>query len=166
MNYKTIKLLLTGNIADECYAYLQFACQQSNKLYNSVLFAIRQTHFSQSNLNHYFDRDDQYRCRFKLTKLKVSYARLCKDFKANIHYQAIGGSQGQQTIKSCVEAIKAYNQLLPMWFKGELDFKPKLPNYRKNGLYQLCFTGQNLKFSNDGKCCFLSIPQNTKRTFN
>ena len=41
MNYETIKVLLTNNIDRECEDYLRFACDQSNKLYNSVVYAVR-----------------------------------------------------------------------------------------------------------------------------
>ena len=162
MNYKTIKILLNNSIEDECSDYLLFACEQSNKLYNSTLFMVRQAHFETCPTTNYFDKNDLIRCCFKLTKVKLCYAQLCKQLKVNRHYQAIGGSQAQKTIKSVVEGFKAYNKLLPMWFKGQLKDRPKLPNYRKNGLYQVAFTGQNLKFSLDSKFCYLSIARTQK----
>ena len=158
MEYRTQKILLTGNVDDEVQAYLLWCCQQSNSLYNSTLFNIRQAHFDQCPKVFFFDQQDNYRSKFKLSKVRVSYAHLCKELKDNPHYQAIGGQQGQQTIKSVVEAIKAYNQLLPMWFKGELDFLPKLPNYRtSDGLYQVCFTNQNLRYEPNEGMCYLPL---------
>ncbi|MGK7958500.1 MAG: RNA-guided endonuclease TnpB family protein, partial [Crocosphaera sp.] len=154
MNYQTQKILLTGNIDDEVHAYLLWCCEQSNKLYNSVLFAIRQDYFETCNYKTWFDKNDNYRRSPRLRRIKISYAQLCKQFKDNVHYQAIGGQQGQQTIKSVVEAIKAYNELLPMWFNGELKGKPKLPSYRKRGLYQVAFTSQNIRYEALEGCCY------------
>ncbi|MGK7885357.1 MAG: RNA-guided endonuclease InsQ/TnpB family protein [Crocosphaera sp.] len=154
MSYQTQKILLTGNVDDEVHAYLLWCCEQSNKLYNSVLFSIRQDYFENCNHKTWFDKDDNYRISRCLRRVKVSYTQLCKDFKDNIHYQAIGGQQGQQTIKSIVEAIKGYNKLLPMWFNGELKDRPKIPNYRKRGLYQVAFTSQNIRYKPlEGICC-------------
>ncbi|MDJ0719101.1 MAG: hypothetical protein QNJ54_33555 [Prochloraceae cyanobacterium] len=44
MKYQTQKILLTGNIDDEAEHYLLWVCCQSNSLYNSALFAVRQAH--------------------------------------------------------------------------------------------------------------------------
>ncbi len=163
MEYRTQKILLTGRIDDESYSYLRWCCEQSNSLYNCTLFEVRQAHFEQCGHRYFFDKYDQYRASFKLSKVKVSYAQLCKQLKDNPHYQATGGQQGQQTIKSVVFAIKAYNKLLPMWFKGELKHKPNLPNYRtSNGLYQVCFTNQNLRYEAREGVCYLPIAKINK----
>ena len=42
MEYRTQKILLSENIDDETEAYLTWLIHQSNNLYNSILFAIRQ----------------------------------------------------------------------------------------------------------------------------
>ena len=55
MEYRTQKILLTGNINDEVEAYLDWLVHQSNNLYNSVLFAIRQAHFEQCETRTFFD---------------------------------------------------------------------------------------------------------------
>ena len=163
MEYRTQKILLTGNIDDEAYSYLVWCCEQSKKLYNCTLFVIRQAHFDICPKNCFFDQDDLYRTCFKLTRVKASYPQLCKDLKVNPHYLAIGGSQAQQTIKSAVEAFKGYNQLLPMWFKGELINLPKLPNYRKsNGLYPISYVGKNIRFDQFQNICYLPIPNSQK----
>jgi IS605 OrfB family transposase len=83
-------------------------------------------------------------------KVKVSYSQLCKDFKENPHYQWLGGQQGQQVLKSVEEAFKSYNELLEMWFNGELDHKPKLPGYRKRGgLCSFTFPSDGLRFNHE-----------------
>ncbi len=163
MNYQTQKILLTGNIDDEAHTYLEWCCEQSNKLYNSVLFSIRQDYFETCNYKTKFYKNDNYRRSPRLRRIKISYPQLCKDFKDNTHYQAIGGQQAQQTIKSVVEAIKSYNQLLPMWFNGELTHKPKIPIYRKKGLYQVAFTSQNIRYESLEGCCFLPIANSQRK---
>ncbi len=163
MNYQTQKILLTGNIDDEVHAYLLWCCEQSNKLYNSVLFSIRQDYFENCNYKTWFDKNDNYRRSPRLRRIKVSYAQLCQEFKHNVHYQGIGGQQGQQTIKSVVEAIIGYNKLLPMWFNGELKDKPLIPNYRKKGLYQVAFTSQNIRYEALSGCCYLPIANSQRK---
>ncbi len=163
MEYRTQKILLTGNIKDEAHSFLVWCCEHSRKLYNCTLFLIRQAHFANCPRYFFFDQNDLYRNSFKLTRVKASYSKLCKDLKENPHYQAIGGSQGQQTIKSAVEAIRGYNELLPKWFNGELANKPKIPNYRKsNGLYLISYVGKNIRFDEFGNLCYLPIPNSQK----
>ena len=163
MEYRTQKVLLTNNIQDEAYAYLLWCCEQSNSLYNSTLFEVRKQHFSDCQTKTFFDHDDFYRSTFKLKKVKASYPNLCKQMRENPHAQAIGGQQAQQTISSVVEAIKAYNQLLTMWWSGQIKDLPKLPKYRtRQGLYQVCFTNQNIKYEPLEGTCYLPIARENK----
>ncbi len=161
--YRTQKILLTGRIDDETNDYLTWLIHQSNNLYNSVLFAIRQTHFEQCETRTFFDSCDQYRIAFKDRFVKASYAQLCKDFRTNNHYESLGGQQGQQCIKSVVEAITSYNTLLKKWWNGELENRPKIPNYRKSGgVYQVIFTSQNITYDDIEGYCRLSISRINK----
>ena len=163
MEYRTQKILLSDHIDDENQDYLTWLVHQSNNLYNSVLFAIRQAHFQQCETHTFFDKDDMYRIAFQDRYVKASYAQLCKDFRANKHYQALGGQQGQQCIKSVVEAIISYNKLLKQWWHRELDNHPKIPNYRKSGgVYQVAFTSQNVTYDDLEGYCRLSISRANK----
>ena len=163
MEYRTQKILLSEHIDDEAEAYLTWLIHQSNNLYNSVLFAIRQAHFEQCETRTFFDSTDQYRIAFKDRFVKASYAGLCKDFKTNKHYEALGGQQGQQCIKSVLEAITSYNKLLKQWCNGELDNRPQIPNYRKSGgVYQVAFTSQNITYDDVEGYCRLSISRINK----
>ncbi|WP_235620744.1 hypothetical protein [Halothece sp. PCC 7418] len=130
MSYRTTKILLTGNITDQTRDVLVFLCHEANNLWNTVVYQIRQSHFATCGVREFFDKDDCFRRQFKDKKVKVSYSQLCKDFKENQHYQWLGAQQGQQVLKSVEEAFKSYNELLEMWFNGEIDQKPKLPSYR------------------------------------
>ncbi|MGL6340498.1 MAG: RNA-guided endonuclease InsQ/TnpB family protein [Waterburya sp.] len=163
MDYKTQKILLTGKINDELRDYFVWLCHQSNNLYNSALYQIRQTHFESCPTYNYFDENDCYRLAYKDRLVKASYAQLCKDFKDNKHYQALGGQQAQQCLKSVVEAINSYNKLMRCWWRGELNSKPRIPYYRSSGgMYQIAFTAQNSFYDDVAGSCRLSISRENK----
>ncbi|WP_198007621.1 hypothetical protein [Dactylococcopsis salina] len=158
MSYRTTKILLTGNITDQTRDVLVFLCHEANNLWNTAVYQIRQAHFSSCGIREFFDKDDCFRRQFKDKKVKVSYSQLCKDFKENPHYQWLGGQQGQQLLKSVEEAFKSYNELLEMWFDGELDHKPKLPGYRtKGGLCSFTFPSDGLRFNHEEGSWFLPM---------
>ena len=163
MDYRTQKILLTGKISDELRDYFVWLCHQSNNLYNSALYQIRQAHFNSCPTYSYFDENDCYRVAYKDSLVKASYAELCKDFKDNKHYQALGGQQAQQCLKSVVEAISSYNKLIRCWWRGELNNKPRIPSYRTSGgLYQVAFTAQNSNYDDVVGNCRLSISRENK----
>ncbi len=153
--FKTQQIKLTGNISDELHDYLVYLCEQASSLANCVIYQIKQKHFTQCERVEFFDKDDFYRSGFKTKKVSIdSYAQLCKDFAENKHSYILGGQQAQQVIKGVIESFKGYNELLPMFFKGELKGKPKMPNYRsKGGLALFTIPAQALKFDIEtGKC--------------
>ena len=163
VNYRTQKILLTGNIDDETEAYLLWCCHQANSLYNSALFAVRQAHFEQCPERQFFDRNDQYRTTFKDRYVAASYSELCKDFRLNKHYIGLGGQQGQQCLKSVVEAIESYNKLLKAYWEGEIDYKPRIPGYRtSDGLYQVTFPSQAVNYDECVSTCNLAISREGK----
>ncbi len=70
----------------------------------------------------------------------------------------MGGQQAQQVIKGVIESFKGYNELLPLFFKGELKGKPKMPKYRsKGGLALFTIPAQALKFDIETGLCRLPI---------
>ncbi|MDJ0714876.1 MAG: transposase [Prochloraceae cyanobacterium] len=163
MKYQTQKILLTGNIDDEAEAYLLWCCYQSNSLYNSALFAVRQAHFEECENRTFFARDDQYLVAFKSRYVKASYPQLCKDFKTNKHYIALGGQQAQQTLKSVVEGVTSYNQLLSSYWSGDLFDRPRIPKYRKKrGLYQVVCPAQAVTYDEYEGICKLAISRECK----
>jgi hypothetical protein len=163
MEYRTQKILLTGKIGDELRDYFVWLCHQSNSLYNSALYGIRQAHFESCPTYSFFDENDCYRVAYKDRLVKASYSQLCKDFKDNKHYRALGGQQAQQCLKSVVEAISSYNKLIRCWWRGELTNKPKIPNYRSSGgMYQVAFTAQNSVYDDIAGSCRLSISRENK----
>ncbi len=163
MEYRTQKILLTGQISDQLRDYFVWLCHQSNNLYNSALYQIRQTHFETCPTYKYFDDNQMYRIAYKDRLVKASYGQLCKDFKDNKHYQALGGQSAQQCLKSVVEAISSYNKLIKCWWRGELSNKPKIPCYRTSGgIYQVAFTAQNTTYDDVSGSCRLSISRENK----
>ena len=163
VNYRTQKILLTGNIDDETEAYLLWCCHQANSLYNSALFAIRQAHFEQCPQRQFFDRDDQYRTIFKDRYVKASYPQLCKDLRLNKHYVGLGGQQGQQCLKSVVEAIESYNKLLKAYWEGGVETRPRIPGYRTSGgLYQVSFPSQAVAYDECVSTCKLVVSRESK----
>ena len=163
MEYRTQKILLSSKIDDETEAYLLWCCHQSNSLYNSALFAVRQAHFEQCETRTFFDQNDMYRIVLKERYVKASYAQLCKDFKSNKHYIALGGQQGQQCLKSVVEGISSFNKLLKKYWQGEIKDKPRIPNYRKSrGLYQLAFPAQAVTYDEYESTCQIAISKECK----
>ncbi len=163
VDYRTQKILPTGRINNETHDYLLWQCQQSNNLFNVTLWTIRQSHFVSCPMYEYFDENDCYRRNFLDRTVKASYAQLCQELKTHEHYLMIGGQQAQQTIKSVVESITSYNQLLKLWWKGELPNKPKTPYYRKKGgFYQVAFPSQAIRYDADNGICRLAISKENK----
>ena len=150
--FHTQQIKLTDSVTDEVKDYLVYLCEQSNKLTNCALYSIRKKHFDVIGHRAYFDKNDLYRSSLKMERVSVSYYDLCEEFKTNPHYLAMGGQQAQQTLKSVVESFNSYNTLLSSFFKGELGFIPKLPNYRKDGLAVVTFPAQAIKFDALGRC--------------
>ncbi|MFS8878473.1 RNA-guided endonuclease InsQ/TnpB family protein [Synechococcus sp. H55.10] len=105
-------------------ALLEYLCQQSNKVYNCALYYARQVYFK--------------------TKRLVSYAQLCREMvrTKNKHFAAMYASSAQQTCKSVAEALTSFKSLL----QAQPNAKPRLPHYRKAGLFPVAYPKQWLKF--------------------
>ncbi|XWK91349.1 MAG: transposase [Phormidium sp.] len=140
-------------------AYLIHQCQHSNSLINATLYEIRQSHFATCPRVELFDKDGIYRSEFKTKKVKAAYAQLCLEMKANPHYKVLGGQCAQQTLKSIAESFSSFNQLLDLFFKGEVN-KPKMPKYRKKGgLAPITFPAQAVQFNIETGECRIPISQ-------
>lgn len=113
-------------------AILEYLCSESNKVYNSSLYYARQLYFK--------------------TKRFAGRAAICEEMSKskNRHFGAIYVSAAQQTCNAVAEALKGYRELLKMWKRGELAEKPKLPNYRKAGLFTVSYPKRWLKLTNEG----------------
>jgi len=101
-------------------AVLTYLCEQSNSLYNCGVYWSRQIFFK--------------------TKRIISKYDPIYEVGGNIHAQAMPSVAAQQTLLSVSEAFKSFKGLRELWFKGELEDKPKPPNYRDSGgLFKVAF---------------------------
>ncbi|NJL61160.1 MAG: IS200/IS605 family element transposase accessory protein TnpB [Methylacidiphilales bacterium] len=96
----------------ETKAILEYLCQQSGKLYNNGIYFARQTFFKTGKiLTGKFDLDFEH----SVSKSLVA--------------QSIPSTPMQQTLRSVTEAFKSFKGLRDLFFKKQLHFKPKAPNY-------------------------------------
>ena len=109
----------------ELLAVLEYLCSESNKLYNCTTYLARQIYF----------KTGKYANKFWLAS----------QMKTNPHMKALYTSAAQQTCLSVGEAFTGYRQLLTLYYQGGLQDKPKLPNYRKRGMFQISYPKRWLK---------------------
>jgi IS605 OrfB family transposase len=101
-------------------AVLTYLCEQSNSLFNCGLYWSRQIFFKTGRI---------------ISKFDPIY-----EVGGNIHAKVMPSVAAQQTLLSVSEAFKSFKELRELYFKGELDQKPKPPNYRKSGsLFKVSF---------------------------
>jgi putative transposase len=94
-------------------AILVFLCEQSNSLYNCGVYWARQIFFKTGRI---------------ISKFDPVY-----EIGKNIHATAMPSVPAQQTLLSVSEAFKSFKGLRDLFFKGELNQKPKTPSYRASG---------------------------------
>lgn len=97
----------------EVGAVLEFICSEVNKLTNCGIYYARQLYF----------QTQQFISRFQLDR----------ELKTNLHFKALRANVAQQALHKVYDSFKSYQALRQQWFKGELEQKPSLPNYRKKG---------------------------------
>jgi IS605 OrfB family transposase len=121
-------------------AILEYLCSESNKVYNCSLYYARQMYFKTGKL--------------------VNRAAICDEMarSKNRHFGAIYVSAAQQTCNAVAEALRSYRELVKLWNKGGLAEKPKLPKYRKHGLFTVSYPKRWLKLTEQG----IRIPLGTQ----
>ncbi len=97
----------------ETQAVLEFICSEVNKLTNCGIYYARQLYFK--------------------TKQFIDKYTLDKELKSNLHFKALRANVAQQALHKIYDSFKSYQALAQKWFDGELENKPRLPNYRKKG---------------------------------
>lgn len=101
-------------------AVLTYVCEQSNSLFNCGVYWSRQIFFKTGRI---------------ISKFDPIY-----EVGGNVHAKVMPSVAAQQTLLSVSEAFKSFKELRELYFKGELDQKPKPPNYRKSGgLFKVSF---------------------------
>ncbi|MBW4595990.1 MAG: transposase [Brasilonema angustatum HA4187-MV1] len=104
---------------------LEYLCTQSAKLTNCGIYYGRQVWFKQRKYLGKYDLE--------------------KEYKTNRHYQSLHSQCAQQVLRTVAESFKSFYELEKKARKGELDQRPKLPSYRKNGLASCTYPKQALK---------------------
>lgn len=111
---------------NETKAIIEYLCHESNSLYNCSVYYARQIWFKTGKIVSGFD--------------------LTAQMKNNKHFHAGYASAMQQTCLSVGETFKSFKQLLAKSKKGELNQKPRVPNYRKpGGLFTVTYPKKWLK---------------------
>jgi putative transposase len=111
---------------NETKAIIEYLCHESNSLYNCSVYYARQIWFKTHRIVTGFD--------------------LTSEMKTNKHFNAGYASAMQQTCLNVGEAFKSFKQLLAKSKKGELNQKPRVPNYRKpGGLFTVTYPKKWLK---------------------
>jgi putative transposase len=113
-------------------AIFEYLCSESNKVYNCSLYYARQIYFKTGRL--------------------VNRAAICNEMaqSKNRHFGAIYVSAAQQPCNAVAEALKSFRELMKLWKRGELAEKPKLPKYRKGGLFTVSYPKRWLKLTEQG----------------
>jgi IS605 OrfB family transposase len=110
---------------------LTFICSEANKLSNCVIYYARQLWFKSWKKIGKFDLEEY--------------------LKDNPHFPVLFSQAAQQTLRTVYESFKSYYELLFLFNTGELDFRPKPPNYlKKGGLAVITYPAQKLQLV-DGK---------------
>ncbi|NEQ09650.1 MULTISPECIES: transposase [unclassified Moorena] len=146
--YRTIPV--KAIFTDEEKAFWLFQGEQANSLWNCATYYSKQKHYTwlkqQPEAFTTYWKEDVLRYGWKTYKCNVNYAELCKELKDNPHYKAMAAQSAQQTLKSVAESITGYNQLVGLYYKGQVD-RPRLLRYRqKGGLTGVTFPRQALTY--------------------
>jgi putative transposase len=105
------------NTDRDTQAILQYICSESNKLHNCAVYYARQIWFKTGACVTSFD--------------------LVNTIGSNKHFAALPSEAAVQTCLSVGESIQSFCELLKKFRNGELTQKPRFPNYRKLGGYQV-----------------------------
>ena len=114
----------------ELKSVLEFVCGESNKLHNCGTYLARQLYFKTGYAPTKFD--------------------LHREMSSNPHYQAMYSQVAQQCLTTVAESFKSFFGLLKGLKKGTVTQRPKLPNYRKQGLNLVTYPKQAVKLCEQG----------------
>jgi putative transposase len=97
---------------NETKTVLEYLCQQSGKIYNSGVYFARQIFFKTGKL--------------LTNKFDLIYE---KSISKSLVAQSMPSVPMQQTLMSVAESFKSFKELRSLFLKGQLHFKPKVPDY-------------------------------------
>lgn len=119
---------------------LEFICSEANKLTRDFGGKLPPKTLC-TNCGIYYARQVWFKIRKYLGKFE-----LINEYKTNPHYKVLHSQAAQQALLSVRESFKSYYELDKKFRNGELEFKPKLPNYRKkDGFAVVSYPKQALK---------------------
>lgn len=96
------------------------------------------------NQGIYYARQLYFKSKKWVQKHTLSY-----EHQSSKHYQVLYSQAVQQSLISVYESFKSYRGLLKLWNTGQLEHKPKMPNYRtKGGMAVVSYPKQALKLEN------------------
>ena len=120
--------LITGS---ECLPFLEYLCTTANKLINCGIYLARQWYF---------------KCGYIPRKYELE-----KQLKQNQNFKFLFAQAAQQSLRGVAESFKSFKELSKKYKKGELNNRPRLPNYRKKrGMGVITYPRQALKLK-EGK---------------
>lgn len=135
--YRTIQIKLEPEGLE--LSALEFMCEQANKLVNCAVYAVRQGYFMQGGTG----------------LVRTDYPSLDSWMKQIDlpRYRGIAAQASQQVLKGVIESFISFDELLQMYWHGEVE-KPKLPGYRKKGgMAVVSFPVQAVQFDLEtGEC--------------
>ncbi|NJR31736.1 MAG: transposase, partial [Chamaesiphon sp. CSU_1_12] len=109
----------------ELQAILEYICTEANKLHNCAVYYARQIYF----------KTQKYTSSFTLNS----------ELKNNPHYGSLCAQAAQQVCGAVGESVTSFGKLIKKFRSGELEFKPKFPDYRtKDGLQVITYPKQAL----------------------
>ena len=119
---------------------IEFLCQRANSLTNCAIYQLK-------------------RSMQQTGKIDFNYPELAGYLKDNFHYKAMFSQTAQQVLMGVCEAFKSYSELLSMWFRGELNDKPRPPKYlKKYGLAGISFPSQHLRLNEAIETGLIRLP--------
>lgn len=93
---------------------IEYISRQANSLANCATYALKRSSRQAGQIDfNYYDLD--------------------KHLKQNPNYKNLFSQVAQQTLMSICESFKSHYEVMQLWYKGEIEDKPKMPRYRKSG---------------------------------
>ncbi|BAZ10813.1 transposase [Calothrix sp. NIES-4071] len=119
--------------SNELKAILEYICLYARKLSDCGIYYARQMFFKKGKILSKFD--------------------LINELTNNKHYQALYSQVAQQALMNVAESFKSFKGLLREVRKGNVNQRPRVPNYRKSGLVLVSYPKQAIKLK-DGMLRF------------
>ncbi len=93
---------------------IEYISRQANSLTNCAIYALK-------------------RSSRQAGQIDFSYYDLDKHLKQNKNYKNLFSQVAQQTLMSVCESFKSHYEVTQLWYRGEIEDKPKMPRYRQSG---------------------------------